>query len=73
MNMYLNYFKTEENVEGDYEPIGIIPSAEKHEIKMEYALGGISNQLFVSRYQLYLPDKKELEDELGRLLGDVSD
>ncbi len=73
MNMYLNYFKTEENVEGDYEPIGIILSAEKHEIKMEYALGGISNQLFVSRYQLYLPDKKELEDELGRLLGDVSD
>ena len=31
---------------------------------MEYAMGSISNQLFVSRYQLYLPDRKLFEDEL---------
>ena len=68
MNMYLNYFKTEENVEGDNEPIGIVLSAEKNDIKMEYALGGISNQLFVSKYQVYLPNKEELEHELERLL-----
>ena len=68
MNMYLNYFKTEENVEGDNEPIGIVLSAEKNDIKMEYALGGISNQLFVSKYQIYLPNKEELEHELERLL-----
>jgi predicted nuclease of restriction endonuclease-like (RecB) superfamily len=60
MNMYLNYFKTEENVKDDNEPIGIILSAEKNAIKMEYALGGISNQLFVSKYQIYLPTKEEL-------------
>lgn len=70
MNMYLNYFKAEENMEGDNEPIGIILSAEKHQVKMEYALGGISNQLFVSKYQLYLPNKEELEEELARLLGE---
>ena len=68
MNMYLNYFKTEENVEEDNDPIGIVLSAEKHDIKMEYALGGISNQLFVSKYQVYLPNKEELEHELERLL-----
>ena len=68
MNMYLNYFKTEENVDEDNEPIGIVLSAEKHDIKMEYALGGISNQLFVSKYQVYLPNKEELEHELERLL-----
>jgi predicted nuclease of restriction endonuclease-like (RecB) superfamily len=68
MNMYLNYFKTEENVDEDNEPIGIILSAEKHEIKMEYALGGLSNQLFVSKYQLYLPDKKEMELEIEKFL-----
>jgi hypothetical protein len=28
----------------------------------------ISNQLFVSKYQLYLPDKKQLENELNKLL-----
>lgn len=68
MNMYLNYFRTEENVEGDNEPIGIILSTEKNSVKMEYALGGISNQLFVSKYQLYLPQKEELQRELERLL-----
>lgn len=68
MNMYLNYFRTEENVEGDNDPIGIILSAEKNSVKMEYALGGISNQLFVSKYQLYLPQKEELQRELERLL-----
>ena len=37
MNLYLNYFKTEENVEGDNEPIGIILSADKNEVLVEYA------------------------------------
>jgi predicted nuclease of restriction endonuclease-like (RecB) superfamily len=60
MNLYLNYFKTEENVEGDNEPIGIILSAEKDEVLVEFATGGISNKIFVSKYQLYLPDKKQL-------------
>ena len=32
MNLYLNYFKKEENVEGDNEPVGIILSAEKDEV-----------------------------------------
>ena len=35
---------------------------------MEYAMGSISNQLFVSRYQLYLPDRKLFEDELWRIM-----
>ena len=68
MNMYLNYFKTEENIEDDNDPIGIILSAEKEHISVEYALGGISNQLFVSKYQLYLPKKEELEEEVKKLV-----
>ena len=59
MNLYLNYFAKEENSEGDTPPIGIVLSARKNEIDVEYALGGISNKLFVSKYRLYLPDKKE--------------
>jgi hypothetical protein len=31
---------------------------------MEYALGGISNTLFVSKYQLYLPTKEELKNQI---------
>lgn len=68
MNMYLNYFKTEENADDDNEPIGIILSAEKEHISVQYALGGISNKLFVSKYQLYLPKKEELEEEVEKFL-----
>jgi predicted nuclease of restriction endonuclease-like (RecB) superfamily len=68
MNMYLNYFKIEENSEDDNEPIGIILSGRKNDLVVEYALGGISNQLFVSKYQLYLPKKEELEAEVKKLL-----
>jgi predicted nuclease of restriction endonuclease-like (RecB) superfamily len=60
MNLYLNYFKTEENISGDAEPIGIILSADKDEVLIEFATGGLSNKIFVSKYQLYLPNKQQL-------------
>ena len=68
MNLYLNYFIQEENVEGDKEPIGIILSAEKDEVMVEYAMGGISNKIFVSKYQLYLPDKKLLQQRIKAIM-----
>jgi len=37
-------------------------------VLIEYAMQGISNQLFVSRYQLYLPDKQQLQDELQKII-----
>ena len=68
MNMYLNYFKTEESDKDDNAPIGIILSSRKNDLIVEYALGSISNKLFVSKYQLYLPKKEELEAEVKKLL-----
>jgi predicted nuclease of restriction endonuclease-like (RecB) superfamily len=73
MNMYLNYFKKEEGVEDDNEPVGIILSAEKDDVFVEYALGSISNSIFVSKYQTYLPDKKTLQTRLKALLEGSSD
>jgi predicted nuclease of restriction endonuclease-like (RecB) superfamily len=61
MNMYLGYFEKEENTEGDNPPIGIVLAKEKDELLVEYALHGISSQLFVSKYQLYLPNKEDLQ------------
>jgi predicted nuclease of restriction endonuclease-like (RecB) superfamily len=61
MNMYMGYFANEENVEGDNPPIGIILSKEKDELLVKYATYGMNSQLFVSKYQLYLPDKEELK------------
>jgi predicted nuclease of restriction endonuclease-like (RecB) superfamily len=69
MNLYLNYFRKEENTEGDNPPIGIVLGAYKDQILVEYATENISNQLFVSKYQLFLPDKKQLADELEKLLN----
>ncbi|MGF1584590.1 MAG: YhcG family protein [Bacteroidales bacterium] len=68
MNMYLNYFKSEENTEGDNPPIGIVLGADKNDILVEYAIGGISNNIFVSKYQIYLPDKKVLEQKVKEIL-----
>jgi len=68
MNLYLNYFIAEENVDGDNGPIGIILSAEKDEVMVEYAMGGISNKIFVSKYQLHLPDKKLLQKKIKSII-----
>jgi predicted nuclease of restriction endonuclease-like (RecB) superfamily len=68
MNLYLNYFKTEENVQGDNEPIGIILTKDKDEVLVEFAMGGISNKIFISKYQLYLPDKKTLQRKVKSLI-----
>ena len=69
MNLYLNYFKEEENTKEDNEPIGIIIAADKHDFLVKYAMGGISNKIFVSKFQLYLPDKKQLEDKLKEIIN----
>jgi predicted nuclease of restriction endonuclease-like (RecB) superfamily len=68
LNFYLNYVREEINKKEDSEPIGIILCTEKDRIHVEYATSGISNKLFVSKYQLYLPKAEELEKELGRML-----
>lgn len=68
MNLYLNYFKTEVCQPDDNPPIGIVLGAKKDELLMEYALQGITNQLFAARYQLYLPKREELQAQLDKLL-----
>lgn len=66
--MYINYFKAEESRIDDNEPIGIILTTDKDEILVEYATGGMTNQLFISKYQVYLPDKRILEEAVRKIL-----
>lgn len=68
MNFYLNYVRRELNKKGDNEPIGIVLCTDKNKVQIEYAISGISNKMFVSKYKLYLPTKEELEREVKRLL-----
>ena len=68
LNMYLNYYATEVNDEGDNPPIGIIMCTDKNNIDVEYALGGLSNKIFASKYVLYMPDKQQLISQVERVM-----
>lgn len=69
MNFYLNYYREEMNTEGDTEPIGIVLGASHNKLTMHYALQNINNQVFVSHYQLYLPNREQLEAEFNRFMS----
>lgn len=62
MNLYLNYYKEHEMTEGDNPPVGLILCADKDDSLVRYATGGMANELFVSKYQLQLPDRQTLLD-----------
>lgn len=69
LNMYLNYYASEVNDEDDNPPIGIILCTEKDCITAEYALGGLSNKIFASKYTLCIPNKEQLIAEVERMLN----
>lgn len=68
MNLYLNYYENVVNSEDDGKPIGIILCAEKDNIMLEYALGGLSNNIFASTYTYYIPNKEQLINEVEKVL-----
>jgi len=47
--------------EGDNPPIGILLCTQHDRTLVEYALAGMDNGLFVSKYQLELPKKEEMQ------------
>ena len=68
INLYLNYYASEVNDPDDNPPIGIILCTEKDGITAEYALGGLSNNVFASRYVLYMPNKEQLIAQVEAVL-----
>lgn len=71
MNMYVNYYAAEVNDADDNKPIGIILCADNSEIVAEYALGGLENQIFASKYVYYIPDKEQLIKQVEDVLKDI--
>lgn len=53
----------------DNPPIGMILSREKDELLVEYATYGMDSNLFVSKYELYLPNKEELKRLVENILN----
>lgn len=68
MNMYMGYMAAEENMPDDNPPVGIILSKEKDELLVEYATYGMDSNLFVSKYELYLPNRDELKQLVNRII-----
>ena len=68
INLYLNYYASEVNDPDDNPPIGIILCTEKDSITAEYALGGLSNNVFASRYVLVMPNKEQLIAQVEAVL-----
>ena len=69
LNMYLNYFENEVNDEGDNKPIGIILCTDKDALAAEYALGGLANNIFASRYTYYIPEKEQLIAQVEKVVS----
>ena len=75
LNTYVTWYDRNVRVEGDNPPIGILLCTARDHSLVEYALAGMDNTLFVSRYQLELPSKvvlaAQLEQERQRIEGQI--
>ena len=73
LNMYLNYYASEVNEPGDNPPIGIILCTDKDNVSAEYALGGLSNNIFASTYTYVIPNKERLIAQVKAVLQQWED
>ena len=68
LNTYVSYYRAREMTAGDQPPVGILLCTDKNQSMVEYALAGMDNQLFVSKYQLELPRPETLQHYLNEQL-----
>ena len=61
LNTYVSWYKKNMMSEGDNPPIGILLCTQRDQTLVEYALAGMDNGLFVSKYQLELPKKEDMK------------
>lgn len=63
MQMYVNYYDRYEKTKDENPTIGILLCSEKNDNMVELTLPKDSN-IYASKYELYLPDKKILQEKL---------
>jgi predicted nuclease of restriction endonuclease-like (RecB) superfamily len=66
MQMYVNYYDRHIKTEDELPTIGIILCRRKNNAMVELTLPKEAN-IFASKYQLYLPSKEELKNELEKI------
>ena len=60
MQMYVNYYKKTQMIEGENDPIGILLCADKDDAVVEMTLGDNVKNVYASKYLTYLSTKEEL-------------
>jgi predicted nuclease of restriction endonuclease-like (RecB) superfamily len=71
LNAYVSHYQRHEMTEGDQPPIGLLLCTAKNHELVEYALAGMTQQLFVSRYQVQLPAKNQVAAFLQQALREL--
>lgn len=61
LKTYVNYYRKEIMQPDDNPPVGILLVTNKNSALVEYAIADSDRELFVSKYIVELPDKKQLE------------
>ncbi len=61
LNTYVSWYRKNVMTPGDNPPVGILLCTAKNHVMVEYALAGMDNNLFVKKYQLELPKKKDIQ------------
>lgn len=69
MQMYVNYYDRYEKTADEKPTIGILLCNEKNDAVVKMTLPENSN-IYASEYQLYLPDKKELQKKLREWIAE---
>ena len=66
MDMYVRMYDDMEKAQNDNPTIGIILCTDKDNTVVKYSVLNDNENLFVSKYQLYLPTEEELKKEIER-------
>lgn len=67
MQMYVNYFDRQVKTDEESPTIGILLCRDKSDAVVEMTLPPDNETIFASRYQLYLPSKAELKEQIQRV------
>ncbi|MBF2759627.1 MAG: DUF1016 family protein [Ectothiorhodospiraceae bacterium AqS1] len=71
LNTYVNWYRQNIMTKDDNPPIGILLCTDKNQALVEYALAGMDNHLFVSKYQLELPNQEAMQRFIDEQLREI--
>ena len=73
LNTYVSWCRKNMMADDDNLPVGILLCTQKDHALVEYAIADMDNNLFVSKYQLELPKKEEIQRSLEEKMREVGD